>query len=281
MSDAGREKLNKHLGAKAVRALLTHQGHPKHKHAAVLADITGLSQPQASRKLSGASGWEIDELNDVCNALGVPLIDALQPLLAGESLEAWLPRGERDLACDITLDEELQQEPDDSTLVAARVNGVWRIGTANELAGQALWSLRRVALRISAGRHSPSCAVLDSNEDVAVSIAMALRSAGFKAEAFHSAASLVEELEKRSFDALLIDWPIHQDEDARLLKTVRLRCPKAVVALLASNRSNIDTAAVANLSNALRAYDAEYIAKPSPIGVIAAILNRKLAPTSS
>jgi ActR/RegA family two-component response regulator len=275
MSDAP-PKTHKHLGARAIRSLLTQQGHPKHKHTAVLAEITGLSQPQANRKLSGASGWEIDELNSVCLAFGATLIDVLEPLLAGESLEALLACGERDLACDITLDQQLPRSPVGSTLVAARLNDVWRVGTAEQLSGHDLWSLRKAALRVNATHHKPRCAVLDSNEDVAVSIATALRSTGFAAEAFHSAASLAKELEQRVFDVFLIDWPIQAEDDTWLLNTVRQRCPAAVVALLASNRSSNEVV-VAKLSAALRTYDAEYIAKPSPIGVIAAILSRNLA----
>jgi ActR/RegA family two-component response regulator len=277
MSEDPKKTTNHQLGAKAVRALLLQQGHPKQKHTAVLADITGLSQPQANRKLSGASGWEVNELNAVCNALGASLIDVLEAVLGGESTEAVLACGEKELTLDITLDQQLLQPPEDNTLVAARLVGTWSVGTANQLGGHELWSIRKASLRVSPALNKPRCAVVDCNEDVAVSIALALGSSGFRADAFHSTDSLVEALKNRSFDAFVIDWPILPEGDTTLLDSVRLRCPEAVIALLASNRSNNDVA-VAKLSAALRAYDAEYIGKPSPIPVIAAVLLNKLMP---
>lgn len=275
-NDDASETLGLPLAARAIRKLLWSMGYAKHKQAKFIVETTGLSYPQANRKLQGASGWDIDEFELLCRHLGRSIVDVLDAAMEPpHSVLATLIKGSERLPCTVQLGEPIVDKST-TDYVAGQRNGAWHVGTRAEVGEVGLRQALRIVLQPLESALPVRVAVLDDDRDACDSLCELLEASGFNATPFYALNALVSALPDQIFDAFVLDWVVPGGTVLPGLMRIREVNEHAPIAIL-TGKLDSGEADAHGIAGALGAYRADYFSKPSPVAIIAAALKRGIA----
>ena len=248
-------------------------GIARHKHAAVVAEILGLtSYSQGNRRLTTGATWSLEELRAVAEHFGDTLID-LVALEAGDRIiDAEIAIGPARVPCRVILGSLSTAK---AGLVAVSIDSRWHVVTAPVIVHPA-YDVRRILID---HRGSPRrVAVLDDHADSAQSIAEFLQSTGLDCESFNSLDAIQN---ADAYDGYVIDWIIErngQKETVReLVNSIRSRDPQCPIVVL-TGQIQADTDIENDIAAAIEQFNLKFCEKPARGPIIAAALMAGFSP---
>lgn len=263
------------LAAHAVRALMDRHGVPRNRQASRLAELLGLSYPQAYRRLNVASAWSLEELQTVAGHFGESLSKLVDSSLPADArVDATLRLGSYRLPCQLTLGSAALQ-PRPQELVALKVDDRWLAMLAGEAPAPGV-SVRELVYR-SPARARPRIAVLDDNLDTAQAICVHLQKLGAAATAFETPGDLVPDDDAERFDGYVIDWVLLGGVARELIESLRARDPGCPIVVLTGQLAT-GVADEADIASAKAQFRFDVLEKPARMSILVAALSPLLDP---
>jgi len=257
-------------GSHLLERLFERHQVPPRERAALLEKVLDISRSSARRRV-------VD---------GDLLIGQLERLLSafpGESLEAFmaaeqrehgtLRHGSLEFACQFTLGKRLESSAE-FTLVAIKVANRWELVEGTQASGHEAFEVKSLAS--SPGRRLIGrVAILDDQPGVAETLGSELRSAGFGADCFTSAAELVNARQEVKFDAYVLDWLVDSGTAEALIQNIRSTDASCPIAIL-TGQTSADNSIAVDIAEMVANHGVSYFEKPATSSIIIATLRRLL-----
>ncbi|GEM_PF-6974220 len=252
--------------SRRVVGYLSGKGIAERKHAALVAEITGLSVIHARRKLSGTHSWAMDEGMAIAAHFG----ESLEAIVGHVSKPA-KPSGTHE-ACEVQIgsiwyagsvcvDAGMDQaRPSD--LVALRVGQRWRVAPWRQLEtlfpGHSAHGITSLNI-FSAARTNVRVAILDDDVVVASSVRDALAAEGFSAQAFFESEQVQSAID--AFDVFIVDFFLTGQQTATgLIRAIRAAKPDTLILVLTGRaREGFDD----EIAQQIRLYNVQVHEKPA------------------
>jgi CheY-like chemotaxis protein len=262
-----------------VHDMLERQGLPRHKHSPFLANLLDLSYSTAHRKLQGSSPWTLDELQVLASHCGEPLaslIEAAPSEVESDSVLALLQAGSLRISCRVWLGGRVPRPADDS-LIAFTASGRWRVGPADESNRAEAFAVRKLVIEPARERQN-RIAVLDDDRDLAETMALHLREAGYEAVPYFTIDALMNDFQEQRYEGYIIDWIVGRSHAGQLTQAIRAHDPKTPIAVL-TDRAESDVAVESEVAAAVASCNLLFFEKPVRMPIISAALMRAFAET--
>jgi CheY-like chemotaxis protein len=239
------------------------KGIAERKHAALVAEITGLSIIHARRKLSGTHSWSMDEGISIAAHFGEALgaIVGHAPEAGGVHEACEVQIGSIWYAGTVCVDAGVAHAHA-SDLVALRVGSRWRVAPWRLLesmfAGQPVHGIS--ALKVfCAARANVRVAILDDDVVVASSVRDALAGQGFAAQAFFEGDQVHSAID--AFDVFIVDFFLKGEQTATsLIRAIRAAKPDTLILVLTGRaREGFDD----EIAQQIRLYNVQVHEKPA------------------
>jgi CheY-like chemotaxis protein len=258
--------------------------------ATLVAQICSISVSQARRKLRGAS-WLFSEVLLVCRHFGVTLDAVFTPgvlqstgwpqqshAAAPALLPAVLWLDGQCLPCDIQLGPLCVQAPDTSLLATHHANQ-WCVGTGARLdqitSIGARYRVEHLQLNSPVPSQRTRIAVVDDDAGSADALTDWFNEIGYDAEAFTSAAPLLE-APAPEHDAYVVDLILAGGQTSQgLVERIRQAQPEAPIVLLTGQLRD-GTASESTLATILRTQGVTFFEKPVRPAVLTAAIQSSL-----
>lgn len=283
------------LASRLVRQFLHRHGLPPHRHAPWLAKALNMTYTTALRRLTGHTGWDLDDLAAVAQAMGAPLGDLLRSVTDEGAVAALLVTGPLRQPCQLWLGKPIVQAPPAGLLIAtplATALGTKAASADSSSTPAPTWvvfpastesppatsahHVRRLVID-SPTPAPPRVAVLDDQADTADMLTLSLTEAGFDAQAFTTLDALRTAATQRPFDGYVMDWLLgDQQTAATLTAALRRQQPQAPILILTGE---LDTGSIDDeaLLRSAKALHFDLIEKPARASVVALKLDQALA----
>jgi len=255
-------------------------GIPKHRQAAYVGELFGISRAASHRRTHGTAAWTLEELQAIAEKFG----ETLPEMLGGGRLKggtrATLQLGDVQTSCRIWL------QPDDDDFgggpfVAMENAGSYIVVPASAAVGQPTLRVQRIEIDQAVDK-PPRIAVLDDDREVTKSICAGLREKGYEASPYNTIDALMAEIKREPFDGYILDWKLRGGVTVLpLIAMIREETKHGAIALVSGKfrDSTLDTHEVAVASSN---YNFPTFEKPVQLEFIVAALARDgLAPARS
>lgn len=258
-------------GAYYAKTVFDRNGVPISERSRLVERILNLAYSAAHRRVRGQASWTVEELEALATHFGESLDEVFVAAAKTRAEPATFVAGDLRLKCQLWLGPETAR-PAAGTLVATREGARWTVHPAADGQAGALFEVRQLLLEPDAISGS-RIAVLDDQPSITDSLCVFLRQAGFRADAFHSIASLQDVLAEQPYDAYVLDWIIGDETVGPLVERLRsadARCPIAILTGKANERGEV----VTDIADLVARHDVRYFSKPLDPHMITAVLSR-------
>jgi len=276
------------MAADRLSELMTRHGVPARQHANLLAQVAGMSISQARRKLKGAS-WSFGEVWQLTRYFGETLDTVFAQALGADA--GALPPPQRStlsaqfihlgqmLPCEIRLGAQLPAQVRGDQLAAAHDARGWWVASSGELHERGRpfphYAVDQLVISQERPDHLAHIAVVDDDRHAAEALQDWFVEAGYQAQAFPSAASLLA-TPLTQYDAFIVDFILgHQTTAHDLIEQIRRACPVAPIVVLTGQLRD-GHATEADLTTLLRTRGATFFEKPARPAVLAAAIQSHL-----
>jgi CheY-like chemotaxis protein len=251
------------LAAQCVRSLLARHGIPQHKHQGLVAEILGLSQSAAYRRLATSATWALEELTAIAAHYGETLTQLVSSGQTDEFLQGVLQIGDTPIECIFRLGPAIQK-PDPRALIAVATDTGWRLVTADRRSGLQAYDVAHLIATPPSAAASTSrrIAVLDDHAGSVESLVAYLEVAGFEPTSYATIAAITAAIAAGDFDGYVLDWIIGNETARSLIETIRLRDGRCPIVVLTGE---ISTGLVSedDIAEVLRQYQVKFFEKPA------------------
>jgi hypothetical protein len=260
----------KNVGAVAVRNVLTRLGYPASKHVAVVCALTGLSKPQAGRRVNGKSQWSIDDFAAFCTKLGVDFVEALEVANEQQLLEATLKIGPSSLPCRIRISSGSVLG---SEYYATNIDGGWVVLRGQPTADSS--AVTRLVIDLKESASMPVIAVFDDSTEACDSMCDILQMHGFQGRPYYEFESLIQDVRAGAeFDGFVLDWLVADGHVGKELELLSRQFPSVPIVVLTgmdpgAGNGTSDLASVVSRTGAI------YFSKPAVTSILVAALKPK------
>ncbi|MCW7539896.1 helix-turn-helix domain-containing protein [Aquabacterium sp. A7-Y] len=264
-----------------VAALLSRHGVPERSHASRVAEVLGLNDATARKKLRGAVGWRLLEVQTLAahfdEGLHTVFAEAVRPPVpaAPAAAPATFLLGGRQLACMARIGAPLGYRAA-AAIAAVQTHTGWWLGVPRELPDGPRHAVLQVELAPTEAETQPRIAVLDDDALLADTVADFFLAAGYACEAFYTSRALVQACSERRYDGFVVDWLLGGGETAQqVCREIRQAHPTAPLLLLTGQLRD-GTANESELAATMRQHDVLLFEKPVYPRVLAAAIDNRL-----
>lgn len=264
-------------GAFYAQAIFDMQGVPQNERSRLVERVLGLAYSAAHRRVKGQTPWTVDELEVVANHFGQSLDDVFIAAAKSRAESATMVVGDLRLKCQLWVGSPISRPPDEG-IVAIKEGARWLVVPATEGLQGPVHSVRQCLVESDAVAGS-RIAVLDDQANIADSLCVFLRQAGFKADSFYSIDALTRGPNALTYDAYVLDWIVGDTTVGKLVEELRrsdTNCPIAILTGKANERGEV----VADIADLVAKHDVRYFSKPLDPHMITAVLARLIATRS-
>lgn len=247
--------------SQAILAVLDRHAVPERQRLATLQAAVEMSYQQVRRRMAGESPWNVDEVKRLASHFGEPLFGLLATLVDDIGHRATLHLGGVALPCSIWLGPLAPPKTRIGPLVAVAGEAAehWNVVPLAEAGDRQAHEIKRLIFEAAPPRR---VAIVDGDEDLAISIVQFLRERGLDAVSYRTGENLLAALETSRFDGFVLDWMLGEGNIKELLPVVRTRSPGAPIIIL-TGQSKAGGAQEEELESTLTAYRAQLYEKPT------------------
>ena len=219
----------------AVRRFLASHNVREHNHASEIARILDVDRSQSYRRLKGDVAWSHVDLRAIARHFGatddllLPPDDPVRTGAPADAVPATLrvahlpPTGLLLPGAELGADES-------SDLVAIRAVNGWEVYVdGDEPAGAPRHAIESLTLRSHAHMR---VALLEDDARAAAALVDAFRPLGLVATPYADAASLLAVLDRRRFDAFVLDWLLSDGSASAVVEAIRQHRPHVPVVVV-------------------------------------------------
>lgn len=270
------------LISRRLHDFFAEQGLPRHKHSSQLAVILGLSRSGAFRKFQDGA-FSAADLQSLAQHFQVDVSTLLSAQAAdgergdSEVKPARIFIGARPLACKATIGAELGPN-EHCELVATQQGHEWLVQPYAAATTGARHRVHQLVIT-PVQRQLPRLAVLEDSADLAANLKEAFEGAGFRVEAFASAAELARQSAAAPFDAYVVDWWLNGKTSAAVLQSIRKAQP-AVPLILTTGAIANGNAVEDDIVRVAVALRIQVIEKPFRLALLISQVKQLLGETS-
>ena len=263
--------------AHAVRALLSRHGIPKHRQAAYVGELFGISRAASHRRTHGSAAWSLEDLQSIAEKFG----ESLPEMLGGGRLtggtRATLKLSEVESPCRIWLQPE-SEDFGSGAFVAMENAGTYTVVPAAAAGSLPTLRVQRIEIDQSVDK-PPRIAVLDDDREATKAICAGLREKGYQAVPFSAIDALTAEIQRAPFDGYILEWKMRDGKTVLpLIAMIRDETKHGAIALVSGKfrDSAVNTQEVAAASSE---YNFRTFEKPALLEfIVAALIRDGLAP---
>lgn len=207
-------------------------------HAKTLAQIIGVSVPQAYKKLNGTSDMTLSQIDSFNRAYGVRALSAAAALsdsngsnITTTSInDAIFVAGNERVSCSLSIGAHVR-DGYAKRFAAYRIEGTWFIDQMEACpAHSTLYEITHLAINLEMNQaHVRRIAVVDDERGTADNLRDYVIANGNKATAFYDLSSARAVIEKNPFDGYFLDWRLADGTAERLIKYIRTKQPSVPI----------------------------------------------------
>lgn len=255
-----------------IREALTAQGIPLKRQIKTIANILGIHYTTSHQKFTGLQSWTHEQLKKISQEFSIPL-DALTEPDEVKEWNAILILESKVQRCKAQIEEKVVDSEDEAALVATKEKETWTITSYSEAdSGKIKYKVNSIKIM-----PPPMIAALDDDPSIPKIIATQFAKKGMKVDVFFDEESLLNKIEKNSYEGYVLDWMIDKRKTAEKIIS-NIRKNDYVNPLIVILTGEISTEAVneSDLARMVEMYNVLVLEKPASIKLLSTIFYKKI-----
>jgi len=180
--------------------------------------------------MTGASPWTLQDLERAGTLVGESLAQVVSLGTASRSVPGVLAPGSSPLNCRLWLGDPVH-DASPHVLVATETPAGWSVHLAGQATGGQPYAIEK--LEVTPGQQpEKAIAVLDDDQELALSICSHLKGSGYEARPFYRIADLLAAAKSTRYDGFVIDWIVGETSAMNLITTLRAEDPSCPIVVL-------------------------------------------------
>ena len=240
-----------------IARMLERAGLQPRQRVNYVATTLELGYQLARRRMIGETPWTVDELARLANSCGETLTSlfadggATGLIRTGKPAEFVL--GPVRIPCRVWIGNKAMARMVSPLVAVQPTKDQWLVVPTPDAPEAESFEVERVLIQL-ANAKKRRVAVLDDNEDIAMSVVEYMNGTGIDAQAFFSLDELMGQVDAKPFDGYVIDWLIDQQNARSLIAAIRAKDPSCPIVLLTGQlvNGNADESELASIASYYR-----------------------------